>query len=95
VVSDCLKLKNSNVSKYFSWSKTVDAGFQSVFDIKVAPLHNEQVTIRSFIGKNIKTIPDKKDREYDLSLAVVESNFLKDKYTFIFCLSYDFPDIKK
>ncbi|HAP37796.1 hypothetical protein A2574_00610 [Candidatus Shapirobacteria bacterium RIFOXYD1_FULL_38_32] len=90
-----LNLQNSDVSKYFGQSKTADSGFQSVFDIKVSPPHNEQITIKGFVGRNIKTIPNKKDREYDLSLAVVESNFLNDKYTFIFCLSYDFPDIKK
>jgi hypothetical protein len=90
-----LNMQNADVSRYFGQSKTSDAGFQSVFDIKIAPPRNEQVTIKGFIGKNIKTIPDKKDREYDLSLAVVESNFLNDKYSFIFCLSHDFPDIKR
>jgi len=90
-----LNMQNTDVSKYFGQAKTSDSDFKSVFDIKIAPPRNEQITIKSFIGKNIKAIPDKKDREYDLSLAVTESNFLKDKYTFIFCLSYDFPDIKK
>ena len=90
-----LNLQNSNVTKYFSTSKTSDADFNNVFDIKVAAPQNEQVTIRGFVGKGIKSIPDKKDREYDLSLAVTEYNFLNEKYTFIFCLSYDFPDVEK
>ncbi len=90
-----LNMQNSDVSKYFGHSKTADADFQNVFDIRIAPPRNEQVTINSFIGKNISAIPDKKDKEYDLSLAIVERNFLNEKYTFIFCLSYDFPDFQK
>lgn len=90
-----LNLENSNVHKQFGASKTVDSDFQSVFDIKVAPPNKEQVTISSFIGRNVKSIPDKKDKNYDLSFAVTEANFLKDRYTFIFCLTYDFPKIKE
>lgn len=90
-----LNLQNSDATKYFGQSKTSDADFRSIFDIKVAPPQNQQITINSFIGKNVTSIPTKKDKDYDLSLAVAETNFLNDKYTFIFCLSYDFPEIKK
>jgi len=88
-------LQSSDIYKHFGQSKTHDSDFQSVFDIKLVPSKNAQITINSFIGKNVQTIPDKKDREYDLSFAVTETNFLDDIYTFIFCLSYDFPDIYK
>lgn len=90
-----LNMQNSDISKQFGESKTTDANFQSVFDIKIAPPSKEQITIKGFVGKNIKGIPNKKDKEYDLSFAVNETNFLNDKYTFIFCLSYDFPDLNK
>lgn len=90
-----LNFKSSDVHKQFGSSKTADADFKSVFDIKIAPPNKEQITISSFIAKNVKSIPDKKDKDYDLSFAVTEANFLKDRYTFIFCLTYDFPEIKE
>jgi hypothetical protein len=90
-----LNMKNSDVTKYFGLSKTSDADFQNLFDVNIDQSRNQQVTINCFIGKNVKVIPSKKDKDYDLSFALSEANFQGDKYTFIFCLSYDFPDIKK
>jgi len=79
-----LNLKNSDLTKYFGKSKTADADFNNIFDIKVTPPQNEQVTIKGFIGKNVSLIPNKKDKDYDLSFSVAEKNLSNDKCTFIF-----------
>lgn len=89
-----LNLTNSSVNSHFAGSKTKDSAFNSIFDIRLFPPSNEMITIKSFIAKNVKYIPSKKNKEYDMSIAAVEQNFLGDKYTFLFCIDYDFPNLK-
>lgn len=88
-----LNTKNMDFNKTFGHSKTTDSTFQNILDIETTETR-DQITINSFVGKNIKKDFSSIKKKYDMIFSVKENNFLNDTYTFVFCLNYSF-DIKK